>query len=444
MNTSEVRPRSPAFLICMLLLLATTINYADRLTLNQLAPELMKALDFNKQSYGNAEAMFGIAYALGAIVWGVIVDRYGAVPIYPIGVILWSLAGFATGFVQDYDGLVICRSALGFCEAANWSCGIVITKKLLSPKDRVLGNGMFQSGTALGSILTPFTVVWLSQNFGWPAAFQFIGVLGFAWAIAWVVVLWKYPLRQPVEADSRENSETLGFGAFLLWLFRDRRFWSLGIMVFAINANWHLFRTWLPLYLREGRGFSENEQAGVFTFFFIAADVGALLSGFLIRHFAPTLGIFPSRFWVYLGCSLMTMASVPLALIESPWVLFPSLLILGVGSLGLFPIYFAFSQDLTTNRQGILTGILAAWNWILLFLMQRFMGWAIQTSQDAEVARLMALGMDGVEALKHAIHDAYPLKIAMTGMTPLAGALALWLVWPKSGEKDINPGMGSR
>jgi hypothetical protein len=131
-------------------------------------------------------------------------------------------------------------------------------------------------------------------------------------------------------------------------------------------------------------------------------------------------------------------------LIESPWVLFPSLLILGVGSLGLFPIYFAFSQDLTTNRQGILTGILAAWNWVLLFLMQRFMGWAIQTSQDAEVARLMALGMDGVEALKHATHDAYPLKIAMTGLAPLAGVLALWLIWPKSGEKNLTPGADGR
>ncbi len=437
MITPDARPRSHIFLICVLLLLATTINYADRLTLNQLAPELMKALDFNKLAYGNAEAMFGIAYALGAIVWGVIVDRYGPVPIYPIGVVLWSLAGFATGFVRDYEGLVLCRSALGFCEAANWSCGIVITKKLLDPRDRVLGNGMFQSGTALGSIVTPFTVVWLSHNFGWSAAFQFIGVLGFGWAIAWGVVLWRYPLGQPV-MDASEDAEGMRLGEFFFWLLKDRRFWCLAIMVFAINANWHLFRTWLPLYLREGRGFSENEQAGVFTFFFIAADVGALLTGFLIRLFAPSMGIFGSRFWVYFGCSIMTMASVPLALIESPWVFFPSLLILGLGSLGVFPIYFAFSQDLTTNRQGILTGILAAWNWVLLFLMQRFMGWAIQTSQDAEVERLVSLGMDGAEALKHAIHDAYPMKIALTGLAPLAGVLGLWFLWPRERFQDTN------
>ena len=431
MATTDSPPRQRIVVVCVLLLLATTINYADRLTLNQLAPELMKALDFNKQAYGNAEAMFGIAYALGALVWGYFVDRFGPVLIYPIGVVLWSLAGFATGFVQSYDDLVWCRAALGFCEAANWSCGIVITKKLLDPKDRVLGNGMFQSGTALGSILTPFTVVWLSHNFGWPVAFQFIGVLGFLWAIAWVVVLWANPLRNTNRVDETEAAEEMRFWPFVVWLFRDRRFWCLAVMVFAINANWHLFRTWLPLYLREGRGFTEGQQAGVFTLFFIAADAGALLSGYFIRQLAPRLGVFRSRFWVFFTCSLLTWASFPLAFVESSWALFPSLVVLGLGSLGLFPIYFAFSQDLTTKRQGILTGILAAWNWVLLFLMQRLMGWAIQSSQDAEVARLATLGVDSVLALQKAIHDAYPLKIALAGLAPFVGFLALWLLWPK-------------
>lgn len=439
MSTTDSPPRSRILLVCTLLLLATTINYADRLTLNQLAPELMKALNFNKQAYGNAEAMFGIAYALGALVWGYIVDRFGPVPIYPIGVVLWSMAGFATGNVQSYDDLVWCRAALGFCEAANWSCGIVITKKLLDPKDRALGNGMFQSGTALGSILTPFTVVWLSQNYGWPLAFQFVGLLGFLWAIAWVVVLWFNPLQTSVPKDATEASEEMGFGEFARWLLLDRRFWCLAVMVFAINANWHLFRTWLPLYLREGRGFTENQQAGVFTLFFIAADVGALLSGYFIRQLAPRLGVFRSRFWVFFLCSLLTLASFPLAFVESGWALFPSLVVLGLGSLGLFPIYFAFSQDLTTRRQGILTGFLAAWNWVLLFLMQRLMGWAIQSSQDVEVARLTTLGVDSTLALQMAIHDAYPMKIALAGLAPFVGFLALWLLWPKEPKIPLAP-----
>lgn len=423
--------RSRAILVCVFLLLATTVNYADRLTLNQLAPELMRDLQFDKKQYGQAEAAFGVCYALGAIVWGLVVDRYGPLRLYPIGVILWSLAGFATAYARDFTELAVCRGLLGFFEAINWACGLVITKKLLDPRDRPLGNGMFQSGTALGSIITPYLVLWLNRWYGWPTAFQFAGTLGFLWAAAWIVFLGNLRLPARVASTETTTADSLPLGRFLGWLLCQPRFWVMATMVVAINLNWHFFRAWMPLYLREARGMSAEQQAFASTLFYIASDAGAIGGGFLIQAMASRWGILPARTGIYFVFCLMTMASIPLAFIESTWVLWPCLILVGMGSLGTFPIYYAFSQDFTSTRQGIVTGVLGSWNWVVVSLMQMFMGWLIQSRQDRLTEDYTSQGFDPTEAVRLAIHDSYPVQIALSGAVPMVAFLVLLLLWKK-------------
>src|SRR5713226_9160256 len=79
--------------VCGLLLLATTINYMDRLTLNLLGVRLMNDLQFDVVGYGRIESGFAIAFALGAIVLGFAVDWFGAFWTYPLAVLAWSVAG---------------------------------------------------------------------------------------------------------------------------------------------------------------------------------------------------------------------------------------------------------------------------------------------------------------------------------------------------------------
>ncbi len=55
--------------VCILLLLATMINYMDRLTLNQSAKRIMADLAFSEDRYGKLEGAFGAAFACGALLW---------------------------------------------------------------------------------------------------------------------------------------------------------------------------------------------------------------------------------------------------------------------------------------------------------------------------------------------------------------------------------------
>ncbi len=78
-----------------------------------------------------------------------------------------------------------CRFMLGVGEAFNWPCALKTTEALLEPKDRVLANGIFNSGTALGAMIAPVLVTVLTLRFGWRSAFLVTGAAGFLWIVLW-------------------------------------------------------------------------------------------------------------------------------------------------------------------------------------------------------------------------------------------------------------------
>src|SRR5262245_61396539 len=100
--------------VCGLLLLATMINYMDRQTLNQTAKRIkVQFANDDNRLYARLETGFGLAFAAGSVLSGLIVDRVGVRLYYPLMVVLWSAAGFATGLIRNYEQLLACRVLLG-------------------------------------------------------------------------------------------------------------------------------------------------------------------------------------------------------------------------------------------------------------------------------------------------------------------------------------------
>ena len=106
------------------MLLATMLNYMDRQALSQQAAEIRGELKLSNEDYGNLETGFGIAFAVGGVATGFMVDRFSLRWMYPAVLLLWSAVGFATGWVTDYRELMICRVLLGFAEAGQWPCAL--------------------------------------------------------------------------------------------------------------------------------------------------------------------------------------------------------------------------------------------------------------------------------------------------------------------------------
>src|SRR5262249_28018317 len=141
--------------VCGLLLLATTVNYMDRQTLANAAVRVRADFQLTNEQYGDLELFFGAAFGCGAFLFGVVGGRVGVRWLYPAVLLAWSVMGVATGWVQTFAGLLLCRTLLGLFESGHWPCALKTTQSLLSPRQRTWGNSILQSGASIGAIITP-------------------------------------------------------------------------------------------------------------------------------------------------------------------------------------------------------------------------------------------------------------------------------------------------
>ena len=361
-SSSDQRAAARAWFICVLMLLATMLNYMDRLALSQQATEISRDLVLTNEDYAGVEEGFGLAFAVGGIVWGLAVDRISPQWLYPIVLLGWSLVGYATGWVTTSRELLACRVLLGFFEAGQWPCALVTAQRLLSSRDRPLGNSIIQSGASLGAIATPIVVLYLvSDSQGaWRLPFRVIGAAGLAWVAVWFAVVRSHDVRLVSSAKPAvpldDELSTIGNkreSAAEQWPTRFtffRRFAALTIVVVVINLCWQFFRAWMPKMLREEYLYDAKQVQYFSIGYYIAADVGCLSIGFLTKWLAGRgLSVHGARVATFFVCSILTALSVAAAGLPASPLLLATLLAIGFGSLGQFPTYYAFTQELSAR-----------------------------------------------------------------------------------------------
>lgn len=358
---TAARPASWKWWVCGLLLLASAINYMDRQTLANAATRITTEFGLKQEQYGNLEFAFGWAFAVGSIFFGVLADRFSPRALYPAVLFLWSGAGFATGLVQSYDGLLLCRTLLGFFEAGHWPCAVKVTQRLLEPKDRSMGNSVLQSGTSIGAIVTPLVMRGLltEEVSSWRGAFQVIGLIGLLWIGLWFAFIRKGEL----DTAPLESSGTPG-GSFVREVLCNRNMLVIIVVIALINTAWQILRAWLPKFLVEGRGYPEAQMLYFNALFYAATDVGCIGAGALTLWLCRRkLSVIASRKLGFLICASLSALTVVVAYLPRGPLLLGALLFVGAGALGVFPIYHAFTQDISPRHQGKVTGIggVAAW-----------------------------------------------------------------------------------
>ena len=188
--TKDQKVSGWAWGVCWLMFASTVLNYMDRQTVSLLREPISKAFGITSDlDFGWILAAFYLTYALFQVPAGFLVDRWDLRWSYALAVAWWSLAAAATAIVPTLGLLILCRTLLGIGESFNWPCALRVTSRILPPTDRSLGNGIFNSGAAVGAVVTPTVVTLLTQAFGWKASFAVIGSLGFVWVAAWLMLV---------------------------------------------------------------------------------------------------------------------------------------------------------------------------------------------------------------------------------------------------------------
>ena len=394
-----------------LLLLATMINYMDRQTLSNLAVRVQKSFSLTEEQYGDFEVVFGLSFAVGALFFGIVADRVSVRVLYPIVLVAWSTVGIATGLTNGYRSMLICRGLLGFFEAGHWPCALIVTQSIMSRGNRAMGNSVLQSGASLGAILTPIIIVMMvgkkvadsADQSEWRLPFIVIGGVGLLWAVLWLFSIRPGDLKKPI-VESSDSSAPTGFWLFTFLL--DRRFWALTAMVFCINTSWQLIRAWLPKFMQQGRGYSEDFALYFNSVYYIATDVGCILAGattlWLVKR---GMSVHGGRVAVYAGCAALAALTTVASFLPQGWQLECTLLLVAAGTLGVFPCYYSFTQELSVNNLGKLTGVLS------------FLGW-----MSSPIHKFFGRLIDQT--------GSFDLGIALVGWAPIIGLAIFLLLWP--------------
>src|ERR671925_2272268 len=107
------RPRGNyRWVICALIFFATTINYVDRQIIGVLAPELKAKLGWTDNQYSNIVFSFQLAYAIGLLLSGRLIDWIGTKLGYALFLALWSVAAMVHAVVRSVTGFSVARFAL--------------------------------------------------------------------------------------------------------------------------------------------------------------------------------------------------------------------------------------------------------------------------------------------------------------------------------------------
>jgi ACS family hexuronate transporter-like MFS transporter len=175
-NVGRVR-----WLVVLLLFAATVINYVDRQMIGLLKPTLQNEFHWDENTYAQIVFYFQLAYAIGYLGFGHIVDRLGARVGFAISFIIWTAAHILHAAARSVASFAVVRFVLGIGESGSFPSALKAVTEWFPKKERAFATGLFNAGSNIGAIITPFIVAALTVNYGWRGAFVITGAVSSLW-----------------------------------------------------------------------------------------------------------------------------------------------------------------------------------------------------------------------------------------------------------------------
>ena len=291
--------------VIALVALATVINYIDRQSLSVLWPFMGKEIYPNKtdaelkEVYGIISIVFLFSYAFGQALFGKVFDWVGTRIGFVLSIGIWSIATVLHAFAQGILTFSIFRAILGVSEAGNWPGAAKANAEWFPTKERALAQGIFNSGAAIGGIISIPLIAYLALFFSWKAIFVIVGCTGLLWLIPWIIVVKSPPGSHPwITAEEREyiltgqrNEATNADGSAIAeytpttgQLLSHKQSWGVIIATAAIDPFWWLFIVWIPTYLVEVYAMDVKGLAIYGWVPYVGAMLGAWFGGLLAQN----------------------------------------------------------------------------------------------------------------------------------------------------------------
>jgi len=282
-------PTNYRWVVCALLFAATTINYIDRQILALIKPILDEQLHWTNEQFGYVNGAFQGAYALGLLIFGWFIDRYGTKIGYAVSIAAWSAAALGHALVFSIGGFLVARVALGLGEGGNFPSAIKAVALWFPKRERATATAIFNSGTNVGAIVAPLLVPAIALNLGWHWAFVFAGIAGIIWLFFWFPF---YNVPEKIRAANQaerahiasDGDDSSRDGEKISWLslLGYRQTWSFIAAKALTDPVWWFFLTWLPDFFKKTRHLDIKDSGYMLATIYGVATVLSIFSGWVI------------------------------------------------------------------------------------------------------------------------------------------------------------------
>lgn len=279
-----------------LIALATVINYIDRGTLGYLWPDISEELGLTKKDYATISIVFTFSYALGQTIFGKIFDWIGTRLGFVLSIGVWSIATALHAVASSVLSFSIFRGLLGVAEAGNWPGAAKANAEWFPIKERALAQGVFNSGAAIGGIISPLLIGLLAAFFSWKVIFVLVGLVGLLWLVPWLLLYKAPPATHPYLSEEERQYILTGqkvtdngldddaYNPGAKEMLSRRESWGAICSAMFLDPIWWLFVFWIPIYLNETFGFNVKEIAVYAWVPYVGAMFGAWFGGLLAQN----------------------------------------------------------------------------------------------------------------------------------------------------------------
>jgi ACS family hexuronate transporter-like MFS transporter len=331
------------WLICGLLFLAATINYVDRQVIGILKSTLQAQFGWSEIDYSDIVFSFQLAYAIGFIFAGRLMDRVGTKIGFSLALAIWSLAAAAHAgatvfgpaasrllasvglrYSASAAGFITARFALGIGESGNFPAAVKTVAEWFPQSERAFATGLFNAGTNIGAILTPMIVPVITVRFGWQWAFLATGLAGFGWLGLW------WAIYQRPEQHPRLGTPELAYITTdppdpvvrVAWntLLPHRQTWAVAVAKFMTDPIWWVYLFWIPDFFSRKFGLSLLDLGPPVIVVYLVSDAGSIFGGWLSsRLIARGWTVNGARKTAMLVCASAVIPIVAASRVESLW-----------------------------------------------------------------------------------------------------------------------------
>lgn len=242
--------------------------YLGRMNFSVALPAIASDLGFSKVTLGLIGGVFSIVYAVGQLVNGQLVERFGAKRIVTLGLLLSAVANLLFGYVEVATLMILIWAVNGYAQSTGWSSVVKVISEWFNRSSRGGISGLFGTCFLVGSMISLTFSSYILTKFGWKVLFLLPPII-----FLFLVTLFNLTVK-----EGKTRRETVKV-ATIDRLFLSRRIAAFAAAYVLLQFVRSGFELWAPSYIFEVYGIP-LEYAGLGAAIIpIGGVVGSVLAG---------------------------------------------------------------------------------------------------------------------------------------------------------------------